>query len=104
MTDPATWQLCVAVLTSVGHKETVARALIGRWLGEWEEADVVAAVEAAAGRVDPVAYARKILQSKPTKRRKEQDQLPLMPESTPASRDVARAAIKQGINVLKGRV
>ena len=39
MTDPATWDLCVAVLTAVGYKEPIARGLIGRQLREWDETD-----------------------------------------------------------------
>lgn len=103
MTDPETWNLCVAVLTSVGYKEPVARSLIGKQLRDYEEADVVRAYEAASGKADPRSYAAGVLKACKTKQRKRQDQLPLMPAEPPASREYARAAIANGWNVLKGR-
>lgn len=101
--SPETWTLCVAVLTSAGWKESVARPLIGRQCIEWEERDVVNAYERASGKADPRAYAAGILQRTKKKARKVQDQLRLVDPDPPADRDKARAAIKEGIAVLKGR-
>jgi hypothetical protein len=103
MTSPETWNLCIAVLTSVGYKESIARSLIGRQLGEWEEADVVAAYERASGKADPRSYAAGILQRTKKKQRKIQEQMPLASAEPVASREKARAAIRNGKAILRGR-
>lgn len=103
MINPETWNLCVAVLTGTGLKESTARALIGRQVAEWDEADVVKAYEKASGKVDPRAYAAGILQRTKKKERKRQDQLPLAPAEPVATRERARAAIRSGMAILKGR-
>ena len=104
MTDPATWDLCVAVLTAVGYKEPIARGLIGRQLREWDEADVVKAYEKASGKADPRAYAAGILERTKRKARKIQDQLPLVPEAPRASPDHIQAVLQRSRDILKGRV
>lgn len=103
MISPETWNLCVAVLTGTGLKESTARALIGRQLSEWTEGDVVKAYEKASGKADPRAYAAGILEKTKRKARKVQDQLPLMPAEPPAPVENARAVIARTRALLRGR-
>ena len=103
MTSPDTWTMCVAVLVAVGYKEPTARSLIGRQLGEWDEADVVNAYERASGKADPRAYAAGILQRTKRKARKVQDQLPLVAQEPPASRETIEAALEKSKRILGRR-
>lgn len=103
MISPETWNLCVAVLTATGLKESAARAIIGRQLGEWEEADVVNAYEKASGKADPRSYAAGILEKTKRKARKAQDQLPLMPAEPPAPVEHARTVIAKTRALLRGQ-
>lgn len=98
-----TWALCVEILTAKGMKESTARALIGRQNKLYDEADIVKAYEKAAGKADPRAYAAGILAKCKTKQRKVQEQMPLAPPGDVATRDRARAAIRSGMAILKGR-
>jgi hypothetical protein len=101
--SPETWTLCVAVLTSAGWKESVARPLIGRQCIEWEEKDVVNAYEKASGKADPRAYAAGILAKTKKRARKVQDQLPLAPQTPPASRETIEAALQRSKAILARR-
>ena len=104
MIDPATWDLALAILTGKGHKELAARRIIGVWLRDYTEADVVDALMAASNKVDPVAYVRGILKTKKTKGRVIQDQLPLVPEAPPADPAHIREVLQRSKAILKGRV
>ncbi len=103
MISPDTWAMCVAVLVAVGYKEVAARSLIGRQLGEWDEADVVNAYERASGKADPRAYAAGILQRTKRKARKVQDQLPLVPAEPPAKRETIEAVLEKSKRILGRR-
>jgi hypothetical protein len=103
MVDPATWDLALSVLISAGHKEINARALVGRWLSDYEETDVVDALTKAMGKADPKSYAIKVLKCRKKKVRKVQDQLPLAPQTPPASRETIDAALARSKAILRGR-
>lgn len=104
MIDPQTWDLALAILTGKGHKELAARRIIGVWLRDYTEADVVDALMAASSKVDPVAYTQRILKTKKTKGRVIQDQLPLVPEAPPADPAHIREVLQRTKSILKGRV
>lgn len=61
----------VRLLTSAGHAERSARALIGKWRAQRPDAEILSAVESArlAGSPDPAAYITAALQ-----RRSKEDQ------------------------------
>jgi len=100
---PETWDLALAVLTGKGHKELAARRIIGIWLRDYAEEDVTQALMAASNKVDPVAYVKGILKTKKQKGRKVQDQLPLAPQTPPASRETIDAALAKSRAILRGR-
>jgi hypothetical protein len=60
------WGHGLSLLTQT-MPEREARRFLGRLCGEWEETDVAAALLAADGKLDPRAYARKILSTTPKK-------------------------------------
>lgn len=105
LTSPATWELCLAVLTGAGYREVPARAIIGRLVKQYQDEDVAEAFQAAAGKVDPVAYARKWLKFKGRSLEIRQPALgsPTQESEPPASPETARRAIERARNMLKGR-
>jgi len=117
LTSPETWNLCLAILVGAGYREVPARAIIGRCLSQYKEEDVIEAFQDAAGKVDPVAYARKILSKKPRKINGRssssaagQNSRPQMltagsdfVDESPASIETARKVIEQMWDVLKRR-
>ena len=109
MTSPETWNLCLAILVGAGYREVPARAIIGRCLSQYKEEDVIEAFHDAAGKVDPVAYARKVLSKKPRKMNGrslgEVVRVGVVEQlgESPASIETARKAIEQMWDVLKRR-
>lgn len=61
------WTHGLTLLQTSGMSATEARRFIGRLLSEWEESDIASALLAADGKLDPRAYARKILTTTPKK-------------------------------------
>jgi hypothetical protein len=57
----------LSLLTSAGVAELQARQFLGMLMSSWEERDILDALLASVGKVDPRAYAKKILQGKPKK-------------------------------------
>lgn len=104
MISPETFNLALAVLMDAGHKELSARRIIGLWVRDYAEQDILEAAQAAAGKVDPVAYINKILKSRPVANRRIQNQLELTPAEPVASHEHIRNSINRSWNILKGRV
>ena len=112
MTSPETWNLCLAILVGAGYREVPARAIIGRCLSQYKEEDVIEAFQDAAGKVDPVAYARKVLKinGRSSSSAAGQNSRPQMltagsdfVDESPASIETARKVIEQMWDVLKRR-
>jgi hypothetical protein len=101
--SPETFNLALAVLMDAGHKELSARRIIGVWVRDYAEQDILEAAQAAAGKVDPVGYIKKILQARPVGNRRIQNQLELTPAEPVASQEHIRQVISQSWNILRGR-
>lgn len=64
--DPI-WTEGLQVITAAGIGEPNARRFIGMLCADWEKTDVLDALRAAVGKVDPKAYAQSVLNSRPRK-------------------------------------
>lgn len=63
----AVWGPGLQALLAVGVPECQARSFIGALLGSWSEIDVLEAIQASSGKVDPRSYVRGVLKTKPKK-------------------------------------
>lgn len=103
LVSPEVFNLALAVLMDAGHKELSARRIIGVWVRDYSESDILEAAQAAVGKADPVAYIAKILKSRPVANRRIQNQLELTPAEPVASHEHVRNSITKSWNILKGR-
>jgi len=71
----AIWSDGLQIVKNTGVTESNARSFIGTLCAQWDDAHVLDALRAAVGKVEPKAYARKFLASRPKKGQAEQKRM-----------------------------